>query len=42
MPIPSASLAFQTLWSLGMEAFPLYPAGEDVVILVPIAVSPCP
>lgn len=38
MPSPTASLAFQALWSLGMEAFPLNPAGEDVVILVSIAV----
>lgn len=42
MPGLSASLAFQALWSLGVEAFPLYPAGEGEVILVPIAVPPCP
>lgn len=42
MPSSLASLALQALWSVGMEVFPLYPAGEDVVILVSIAVPPCP
>lgn len=36
-----SAMAFQALWSLGVEAFPLY-LQEGEVILVPIAIPPCP
>lgn len=40
MLIPSASLAFKALCSLVTETFPVYPAGEDVVIFASISVTP--
>lgn len=40
MLIPSASLAFKAPCSLVTETFPVYPAGEDVVIFASISVIP--
>lgn len=39
---PEASLALEALRRLVTEAFPAYPAGEDVVIFASITTSPGP